>query len=44
MHACHLTSKYCTYIFDLLQEKSSMKSSKIVDEERIIELIINKES
>jgi len=26
--------------FDLLQKKSSMKSSKIVDKERIIELMI----
>jgi hypothetical protein len=29
-------------VFELLQEKSSMKSNKIVDEKRIIELIITK--
>jgi len=30
MHACHLTSKHCAY-FWVVTEKSSMKSSKIVD-------------
>jgi hypothetical protein len=39
MHACHLTSKHCTYLW-FVTERSSMKSSKIVDKERIIELII----
>jgi hypothetical protein len=42
MHACHLTSKHCTIIFELLQEKSSMRSSKIVEKERSIALMITK--
>jgi hypothetical protein len=41
MHACHLTSKHCTY-FWVVTGRSSMKSSKIVDKERIIELMITK--
>jgi len=40
MHACHLTSKHCTIVFELLQEKSSMRSSKIVEKERSITLMI----
>jgi len=39
MHACHLTSKHCTYLW-FVTERSSMKSSKIVDKERIIELMM----
>jgi hypothetical protein len=42
MHACHLTSKHCTIVFELLQEKSSMRSSKIVEKERSIALMITK--
>jgi hypothetical protein len=42
MHACHLTSKHCTIVFELLQEKSSMRSSKIVEKERSIPLMITK--
>jgi hypothetical protein len=30
MYACHLTPKHCTNVYELLQEKSSMKFSKIV--------------
>ena len=30
MHACHLTPKHCTNVYELLQEKSSMKFNKIV--------------
>jgi hypothetical protein len=42
MHACHLTSKHCIIVFELLQEKSSMRSSKIVEKERSITLMITK--
>jgi hypothetical protein len=42
MHAWHLTSKHCTIVFELLQEKSSMRSSKIVEKERSIVLMITK--
>ena len=41
MHACHLTSKHCTYLW-FVTERSLMKSSKIVHKERIIELMIIK--
>ena len=41
MHACHLTSKHCTYLW-FVTERFSMKSSKIVDKERIIELRMTK--
>ena len=41
MHACHLTSKHCTYLW-FVTERSSMKSSKVVDKERIIELMMTK--
>jgi hypothetical protein len=42
MHACHLTSKHCTIVFELLQEKSSIRSSNIVEKERSIALMITK--
>jgi hypothetical protein len=42
MHACHLTSEHCTIVFELLQEKSSMRSNKIVKKERSIVLMITK--
>jgi hypothetical protein len=42
MHACQLTSKHCTIVFELLQEKSSMRSNKIVEKERSIALMITK--
>jgi hypothetical protein len=42
IHACHLTSKHCTIVFELLQEKSLMRSSKIVEKERSIALMITK--
>jgi len=41
MYACHLTSKHYTYLW-FVTERSSMKSIKIVDKERIIELMITK--
>jgi len=41
MHACHLTSKHCTFLW-FVAERSSMKSSKVVDKERIIELMMTK--
>jgi len=40
-HACHLTSKHCTFLW-FVTERSSMKSSKFVDKERIIELMMTK--
>jgi len=42
IHAWHLTINHCMNFFELLQEKSSIKSNKIMDEERIIELMITK--
>jgi hypothetical protein len=41
MHACHLTTKHCTYLW-FVTGRSSIKSSKIMDKERIIELMITK--
>jgi len=42
MHACYLTSEHCIIVFELLQEKSSMRSNKIVKKERSIALMITK--
>jgi len=42
MHACQLISKHCIIVFELLQEKSSMRSNKIVEKERSIALMITK--
>ena len=39
MHACHLTSKHCTYLW-FVTKRSSTKSSKVVEKERIIELMM----
>jgi hypothetical protein len=40
MHACHLTSKYCTHIFICYRKILKKKSSKIERKKRIIKLII----
>jgi hypothetical protein len=42
IHAWHLIINHCMNFFELLQEKSSTKSNKIMDKERIIKLIITK--
>ena len=43
MHALHLIINHCMYVFGLLQEEILVHSNKIMDEERIIELILEQQ-